>query len=147
MISASPHGDLALQAADFGSEQRPRRHRGIPLRFETGNRFRRFTGEIFPAAIECRGGANFQIGDPGIGGVEAPALLLVLGDRQRQRPLGAVNGGGRIAHLLVEDEKGIAALQFFFDDSHAAAEEGQNRFEHFQLPVMSIAQGLDIAGT
>lgn len=129
-----------------GGEQRPRRHRGIPLGFEIGNRRRRFAGEIFPATIERGGGAGFQVGNAGVGGVEAPALLLVGGDRQGQRPLGTLDRNRRIAHLLVEDEKGIAALQFFSGDSHAAAEECQNRFEHLQLPVMSIAHGLDIAG-
>ena len=140
-------GDVALEARDLRGEQRPRGHRGVAVGLEAGNRFGGLPREIFPAAVECRGGADFEIGDAGIGGVEAPALLLVLGDRQGQRPLGAVDGGGRIAHLLVEDEKGIAALQFFSRCSHAAPEKRQNRFEHLQLPVMSIAHGLDIAGT
>ena len=31
--------------------------------------------------------------------------IAALRDRQRQRALGTLDGGGRIAHLLVEDQK------------------------------------------
>ena len=139
--------DLALEPGDFAGEQRPRGHRGIPLRFEIGNRRRGFPGKIFPATIERRGGAGFEIGNAGIGGVEASALLLIPGDCQGQRPLGALDRSRRVAHLLIEDEKGIAALQFFSRNSHAAPEERQNRFEHLHLPVMSIAHGLAVSGS
>ena len=101
-----------------------------------GDRLCRFAREILPAAIERGGGAEFEIGDAGIGGVETAALLLILGDRQRQRPLGALDGGSRIAHLLVEDQKRRAVFQFFPRGSHAAPEERQNSFEHLQLPVL-----------
>jgi hypothetical protein len=81
--------------------------------------------EIFPAAIERGCGPDLEIGNPGIGGVEPPSLLLILGDGQRQRSLGAIEGRGRVAHLLIEDEERIAALQFFPRGSHAAPEERQ----------------------
>ena len=55
-------------------------------------------------------------------------------DRQRQRALGAFDGRGRIAHLLVENEERRAVFQFFSRCSHAAPEERQNSFEHWQLP-------------
>ncbi len=70
-----------------------------------GDRFGGFPRKIFPAAIEGGGRAEFEIGDAGVGRVETAALLLILGDRQRQRPLGALDGRGRVAHLLVEDQK------------------------------------------
>ena len=95
-----------------------------------------FPGEILAAAVERRGGAGFEIGDAGVGGVEPAALLLVLRDRQRQRPLAALDGRGRIAHLLVEDQKRRAVFQFFSRGGHAAAEERQNSFEHWLLPVL-----------
>ena len=57
----------------------------------------------------------------------------------QQHALGALDGGGCIAHLLVENEERVAALQLFSGGSHAAPEQRQNRFEHLQLPVMSIA--------
>ena len=145
LIRASAPDDLALEARDLGSEQRARRHGGVAIRLEAGDRLGRLSRQIFPAAFERRSGADLEIGNPGIGGVEAPAFLLIPGDRQCQRPLGAVDSGGRIAHLLVEDEKGVAALQFFSRGSHAAPEKRQNRFEHLQLPVMSNAHESDIA--
>src|SRR5206468_3753523 len=88
---------------------------------------------------------DFEIGDPGIGGVEAAAFLLVLRNGERQRPLAALDGGRRITHLLVEYEKGRAVLQFLPRCSHAAPEERQNSFEHLRLPVMSIAHELLVA--
>jgi hypothetical protein len=70
------------------------------------------------------------------GGVEAAALLLIAGDRQRQRALGPLDRRGGVAHLLVEDQKRRAVLQFFSRRSHAAPEKRQNSFEHLQLPVL-----------
>ena len=96
-----------------------------------GDRLRGLAGEIFPAAIKCCGGADFEIGDPGIGGVETAAFLLIACDRQRQRALGTFDGRGRIAHLLVENEKRRAVFQFFPGGSHTAPEERQNSFEHW----------------
>ena len=129
-------GHVTLQPRDFLGEQGSRGHRGIAVGFQARDRLRRFPREIVAAAIECRGCAQFEIGDPRIGGVETAALLLVLGDRQRQRPLAALDGRGRIPHLLVEDEKGRAVLQFLPRCSHAAPEERQNSFEHWLLPVL-----------
>jgi hypothetical protein len=130
---------MALETRDFGCEQRPCGHRRVTVRLEAGDRLGGLSREIVAAAIECGGSADFEIVDAGIGGVETPSLLLILGDRQCQRPLGALDGGGRVAHLLVENEERVAALQFFSRGSHAAPEERQNSFEHLQLPVMSIA--------
>jgi hypothetical protein len=45
------------------------------------------------------------------------------------------------------DEKGVAALQLFSRRSNAAPEKRENRFEHWSLPVMSIAHELAIAGS
>jgi len=92
---------------------------------------RRLAGEIFPSAIECGGSADFEIGDPGIGGVKTTAFLLVACDRQRQCALGTFDGCRRIAHLLVENEKRRAVFQFFPSGSHAAPEKRQNSFEHW----------------
>ena len=139
--------DLALQAPDFRSEQGTRGHRGVAVGFEIGDLVRRFAGEILAAAVERGSGADLEIGDAGVSGLEPAAFLLVLRDGKCQRPLAALDGGCRIAHLLIEDEKGIAALQFFSRYSHAAPEERQNCFEHLQLPVMSIAHELDIAAS
>ena len=124
-------GDLALHAGDFRSKQRSRGHRRVAVGFEIGDRLRCFAGEIFPAAIERGGGADFEIGDAGVGGVETAALLLVACDRQRQRALGTLHGRGRIAHLLVENEQRRAVFQFFPRCSHAAPEKRQNSFEHW----------------
>ena len=83
---------------------------------------------------------------PRVGGVEPAAFLLVLRDRQRQRPLAALDGRGRIAHLLVEDQQRRAIFQFLPGGGDAAAEECQNGFEHWPTPcVMSIAHELVIA--
>ena len=112
-----------------------RGHRGVAVGFEIGDRLRRLAGEILPAAVERGGGAQFEIGDAGIGGVETAAFLLILGDRQRQRPLGTLDGGGRIAHLLVEDKKRRTVFDFLPADSHAAPENRQNSFEHWSLPA------------
>ena len=129
-------GDLALQPRDLRSEQRARGHRGVAVGFEIGDLLRRFAGEILAAAVERRGGAEFEIGDAGVGGVEPAALLLVLRDGERQRPLAALDGGSRIAHLLVEDEKRRAVFQFFSGGSHAAPEKRQNSFEHWSAPCL-----------
>jgi hypothetical protein len=56
-------------------------------------------GQIFASAVERCGGAEFEIGDPGVGGIQPPASPLVLGS-----PAPAsltVDGSRRIAHLLV----------------------------------------------
>ena len=121
---------MALHAGDLRGKQRARGHRGVAVGLEVGNRLRRFAGEIFAAAIECCGGADFEIGDPGVGGVETATFLLVACDRQRQHALGTFDGRCRIAHLLVENEKRRAVFQFFARGSHAAPEERQNSFEH-----------------
>jgi len=134
--AAQAIANLALHARDFRREQGSRRHRGVAVGFEIGNRLCRLAGEIFPTTIKCRGGADFEIGDPGIGDVETAAFLLVAGDRQRQGALGALDGRGRIAHLLVENEKRRAVFQFFSRGSHAAPKERQNSFEHWWLPVL-----------
>ncbi|MEY9144853.1 hypothetical protein ABIF00_002837 [Bradyrhizobium elkanii] len=84
--------------------------------------------------LECRRRAYLEIGDPGVGGVEPAAFLLVAGDRQRQGPLRAVDGGGGIAHLLVEDDQRCPVLQFLLRCCHAAAEKRQNSFEHLVTP-------------
>ncbi len=103
---------MALQPGDLRGEQRARGHRGIALGFEIGDRLRGFAGEVLPTAFERRRGAHLEIGDPGVGGLEPPAFLLVAGDRQCQGPLRAVDGRGRIAHLLIEDDQRGAILQF-----------------------------------
>ena len=135
-MRASALATWRLHARDLGSEQRPRGHRGVAVGFEIGDRLRRLAGEIFPAAIEGGGGADFEVGDPGVGGVETAAFLLVAGDRQRQRALGTFDGRAGIAHLLVENEKRRAVFQFFLRGSHAAPEERKNSFEHRWLPVL-----------
>jgi len=112
---------VAPEPRDLASEQGPGSHGGVAVRLQRGDRRGRFARQIFPATIESRGGADFQIGDAGVGGVETPALLPIAGDRQRQRPLGPLDGCGRIAHLLIEDEESLAALEFFFRHSHAAS--------------------------
>ena len=136
VIRASALATWRFMRRDFGREQRSRGHRGVAVGLEIGDRLCRLAGEIFPAAIECGGGADFEIGDAGVGGVETTALLLVAGDRQRQRALGAFDGRRRIAHLLVENEQRRAVFQFFSRGSHAAPEERQNSFEHWWLPVL-----------
>ena len=60
--------------------------------------------------------------------------LRVAGDREGQRPLRAVDGGGGITHLLVEDDQRGPVLQFLFRCRHAAAENCQNGFEHLVAP-------------
>ena len=96
-------------------------------------------GEILAAAVERRDRAGLEIGDAGDGRLELAAFLLVLCNGQRQRPLAALDGGGRIAHLLVEDQKGRAVLQLLAGGGHAAAEKCHYGLEHLQLPVMSVA--------
>ena len=103
---------MALQPRNLLGKQRARGHRGIAVGLEIGDRLRGFPRKILAATVECGGGADFEIGDACVGGVEPAALLLVLRNGERQRPLAALDGGGRIAHLLVEDEKGRAVLQF-----------------------------------
>ncbi len=122
MIAQLRTGDLALHPRDLRSKQRACGHRGVAVGFEVGDGVRGLAGEIFPAGIKGCGGAHFEIGDPGVGGVEPAALLLIAGDRQRQRPLGTFHGRGRVAHLLVEDQKRRAVFQFFSRCSHAAPE-------------------------
>ena len=78
-------------------------------------------GEIVAFAVESCDRANLEIGDLRLDGVEPPALLLVLGDGERQCPLGPLDRRRRVAHLLIEDEKGSAALQLFSGGSDGAA--------------------------
>ena len=87
-------GDVAPEPGDFGGKQRPRGHRGIAICLKRGDRFGGLPGQIFPAAFQGSGRANLQISNPGIGGVEASALVhhkglirvgLAHGARGRQR--------------------------------------------------------------
>ena len=104
-------------------------------------------GEILAATVERRNRTGLEIGDAGDGRLELAAFLLVLGDRQRQRPLAALDGGGRVAHLLVEDQKGRTVFQFLARGRHAAAEKCHYGLEHLLLPVMSAAHRWFVAET
>ena len=131
VMRASAPATWRFMPRDFRSKQGSRGHRRVAVGLEIGDRLGCFAGEIFPAAIECGGGADFEIGDAGVGGVETAALLLVACDRQRQRALGPFDGRAGIANLLVENEQRRAVFQFFPRCRHAAPEERQNSFEHW----------------
>ena len=78
------------------------------------------------------------IGDPGVGGIETAALLLVLGDRQRQRPLAALDGRRSIlgshlgaqtpvsgTHLISLPHGEAGPLRRFVPNSRAEPEEDE----------------------
>src|SRR3954447_18549210 len=83
--------------------------------------------------------AGLEIGDAGDGRLELASFLLILRDRQRQGPFTALDGGGRVAHLLIEDQKGCPVFQLLAGGGHAAAEKCHYGLEHRWLPVMSVA--------
>ena len=90
-------GNLALQPRDLRCKQRARGHRGVAVGLQIRDRLRGLPREVLAAAIERRSGPHFEIGDARVGGVEPAALLLVLGNRERQAAFAALDRGRRIA--------------------------------------------------
>ena len=63
--------------------------------------------------VERRGRALLEVGDARERRLQPPAFGLVLRDRDRERPLGALGGGRRVADLLVEDQQRAAVGEVF----------------------------------
>ena len=127
--------DVALQPGDLGREQvrapsSPHRGRPRDRRSPAAASLARSSRPPSSAAVARVSRSAMRA----IGRLEPAAFLLVLRDRQRQRPLAALDGGGRVAHLLVEDQKRRPVFQFLARGSHAAAEKRQNSFEHLLAP-------------
>ncbi len=122
--------DVAFQPGNLGCEQRACRQRRVAIGLESRDGFGGVPGEILTAAIERRNCAGLEVSDAGNGGLQPAALLLVLRDRQRQRSFAALDGSGRIAHLLVENEEGRAVLQLLAGGGYAASEKCHDGLEH-----------------
>jgi hypothetical protein len=131
--------DVPLQPDDLGREQRACRQRRVAIGLQARDGFCGIVGEILAAAVERRDRARLEIGDAGDGRLELATFLLVLRDRQRQGPFAALEGGGGVAHLLIEDQKGRPVFQLLARGGHAAAEKCHYGLEHLKLPVMSVA--------
>ena len=56
--------------------------------------------------------------------LQALSFRLVLRDRDRERALGALDPGRRIADLLVEDQQGAAIRELLLGAERRAAEQG-----------------------
>ena len=62
--------------------------------------------------------------------LQALSLRLVLRDRHRERALGALDAGRRVADLLVEDQQRAAIRELLLGAERRAAEQGHYCLEH-----------------
>lgn len=126
-------GDVAPQAGDLPGEQRAGFPDGVPVRLHHGDGLGRFGREFLAACRERRGGPFLKVGDPGQGRIEAPALGFVLGDGNRQRPLGPLDTGRRVTDMLVENQERAAVDRVLLGGVDRAAQQGPKRLAHGQL--------------
>ena len=123
-------GDVAPQAGDLLGEQRAGFPDRVAVGLHHGDGFGRFGGEFLAARRERRGGPFLKVGDPGKRRVETLALGLVLGDGNRQRPLGPLDTGRSIADMLVEDQERAAVDRVLLGGVDSAAQQGPKRLAH-----------------
>ena len=88
-------------------------------------------------AVERRDRAFLEVGDAGERRLQALSLRLVLRDRDRERALGALDAGRRIADLLVEDQQRAAVGEFLLGAKRRAADQCHNGLEHGRLRAMN----------
>ena len=71
-------------------------------------------------------------------GREALGLLTVLRNRDGERLLGALEGGGGVPHLLIKDHERIAICEAFLSNGSTATNESEKHLEHWLSPAMNI---------
>ena len=128
--------DMALQPGNLGGEQGARGRRSIALGLEGRDRLRRLACEVVATAFDCGNSTGLQVLDPVPGAVEPLPLLNLLGDGDRERPLGPVERSGSIAHLLIEDQQRVLIGDLLGDRHGAAANQRDQSLEHWWLALI-----------